>query len=57
MDVKWPVGEAELETLQRNSFLHFVHETNSANGLAADKTKKDAPASIAATGLALAAYS
>jgi hypothetical protein len=57
MDVKGPVGDAQLETLQRNSFLYFVHETNAANGLVADKTKKDAPASIAATGLALAAYS
>lgn len=56
MSFKESVGEAELGTLQHNSFLYFVHEANSANGLIADKTKKDAPASIAATGLALAAY-
>jgi hypothetical protein len=56
MSAKGPVSDTELETLQRDSFLYFVHEANSANGLVADKTKKDAPASIAATGLALAAY-
>ena len=48
--------EAELEILQRESFSYFVHETNPANGLVIDKTAPDWPASIAATGLALAAY-
>lgn len=48
--------EAELEILQRESFSYFVHETNPANGLVIDKTAPDWPASIAATGFALAAY-
>ena len=51
-----PVDEAELEALQRRTFDYFVHEANPANGLVIDKTKADWPASIAATGLALAAY-
>jgi hypothetical protein len=48
--------ETELEILQRETFSYFVHETNPANGLVIDKTAPDWPASIAATGLALAAY-
>ena len=46
----------EIETLQRESFGYFEHEVNSVNGLAIDKTASDSPASIAATGFALAAY-
>jgi len=45
-----------LEKLQRQSFSYFLHETNPANGLVVDKTAADWPASIAATGLALACY-
>jgi hypothetical protein len=48
--------EDELEILQRESFSYFVHEANPANGLVIDKTASDWPASIAATGFALAAY-
>ena len=48
--------EAELEMLQRESFNYFVHEANPANGLVIDKTAPNWPASIAATGFALAAY-
>lgn len=48
--------DAELETLQRETFGYFVHETNPVNGLVIDKTAANWPASIAATGLALAAY-
>ena len=48
--------DAELKLLQSESFSYFVHETNSANGLVIDKTAPDWPASIAATGFALAAY-
>ena len=47
---------AELEELQRETFDYFLHETNPANGLVIDKTAPDWPASIAATGLALACY-
>ncbi len=49
-------GDALLENLQRESFNYFLFETNPANGLVIDKTANDWPASIAATGLALAAY-
>jgi hypothetical protein len=49
-------ADEELERLQRDSFLYFLHEANPSNGLIADKTAADWPASIAATGLALASY-
>ncbi len=48
--------DAELEKLQRETFEYFLHETNPSNGLVIDKTAADWPASIAATGLALASY-
>lgn len=52
---KLPI-EAELEKLQYESFSYFLHETNPSNGLVLDKTAENWPSSIAATGLALAAY-
>ena len=48
--------EARLDALQRHAFDYFLHETNPANGLVADKSQPGAPASIAAVGFALAAY-
>jgi hypothetical protein len=48
--------EAELDALQRESFSYFLHEASTRNGLVIDKTAPDWPASIAATGFALAAY-
>ena len=48
--------DAELVKLQRDSFGYFLHEANPANGLVIDKTAPDWPASIAATGFALACY-
>ncbi len=51
-----PNVDAELEKLQRETFGYFLHETNPANGLVIDKTAPAWPASIAATGLALACY-
>jgi hypothetical protein len=48
--------DAELQKLQRETFGYFQHEANPDNGLIADKTAPDWPASIAATGLALACY-
>ncbi len=48
--------EAELHKLQRESFTYFLHEINPTNGLVLDKTAANWPASIAATGLALASY-
>lgn len=50
------MNDAELESLQRDTFSYFLHETNPHNGLVLDKTAPDWPASIAATGLALAVY-
>ena len=48
--------DADLENLQRETFDYFLHETNPANGLVIDRTDANWPASIAATGFALAAY-
>ena len=48
--------EAALEKLQHESFGYFLYEANPANGLVIDKNASDWPASIAATGLALACY-
>ena len=45
-----------LQNLQRKTFQYFLHEANAANGLIKDKTEKKSPASIAATGFALAIY-
>jgi hypothetical protein len=46
----------ELEKLQHESFNYFLYETNPVNGLVIDKNTENWPASIAATGLALASY-
>lgn len=56
MNSKRLTGDAGLEKLQHDSFNYFLYETNPANGLVIDKTETDWPASIAATGLALASY-
>ena len=45
-----------LRRLQQDSFTYFVHKTNPVNGLVLDKSHDGWPASIAAVGLALAAY-
>lgn len=50
------VPQRALDELQQESFSYFLHETNPGNGLVRDKTRKDWPASIAAVGMALAAY-
>ncbi|MDB5950973.1 MAG: hypothetical protein JWR65_2828 [Massilia sp.] len=47
---------AFLTGVQKDSFAYFVHEVNEANGLVADKTAHNWPASIAAVGMALAVY-
>jgi hypothetical protein len=56
MNTDRPSIDAELESLQRDTFDYFLRWTNPKNGLVLDKTAPDWPASIAATGLALAAY-
>jgi hypothetical protein len=45
-----------LDGIQRRAFDYFMQETNESNGLVRDKTSPDAPASIAAIGLALTNY-
>ena len=56
MNTNKPAVDMELEALQHDTFSYFLHETNPHNGLVRDKTASDWPASIAATGLALAGY-
>ena len=51
-----PIGPAELEKMQWETFRYFVKEANPRNGLIADKTAPGAPCSIAAVGLALSSY-
>jgi hypothetical protein len=45
-----------LDRLQRAAFGYFLDQTNPANGLVADTSRKDSPASIAVVGLALSVY-
>jgi hypothetical protein len=56
MNIDKPTVDAELESIQREAFRYFLHETNPQNGLVLDKTAPEWPASIAATGLGLAVY-
>lgn len=49
-----PDDDALLDRLQRERFEYFLKEVNPLNGLIADKTQEGWPASIAATGFALA---
>ncbi len=50
------IKNAMLDDIQRDTFKYFLNEVNPDNGLVADKTKQDWPASIAAVGMALSAY-
>jgi hypothetical protein len=45
-----------LDSLERAAFSYFVDEINPANGLVADTSRKNSPASIAVVGFALSAY-
>jgi hypothetical protein len=47
---------APLLKLQADSFRYFLHETDASTGLVRDSTHAGSPSSIAAVGLALAAY-
>ncbi|MCI0393525.1 MAG: hypothetical protein L0332_15465 [Chloroflexi bacterium] len=51
-----PLGQKELDQLQRDTFSYFARETNPANGLVPDNTRTGAPSSITAVGLGLSAY-
>lgn len=48
--------DVDLGNLQGDTFDYFLYEANPVNGLVVDKTAANWPASIAATGLALACY-
>jgi hypothetical protein len=48
------LDDIELNRLQLTTLKYYLHEVNPDNGLIRDKTDKNAPASIAAIGLALA---
>jgi len=50
------LGDKALAKLQRDTYGYFLKETNPENGLVPDNTRGGAPCSIAAVGLALAAY-
>ena len=55
-EVSPPRDEVLLDGLQRAAFGYFVRAANPANGLVADTSREDSPASIAVVGFALAAY-
>src|SRR5213082_3219280 len=48
--------DEDLGRLQWTTVEYYLHETNPVNGLVRDKTEPNAPASIAAIGMALATY-
>jgi len=50
------MSDKALETLERDTLGYFLNETNPRNGLVPDSTRTGAPCSIAAVGMALAAY-
>jgi len=50
------INEQSLDRLQRAAFGYFLQAINQANGLIADNSRENSPASIAAVGFALSAY-
>lgn len=48
--------EALLDEFQRAAFDYFLKKINPRNGLVADRTREDSPASIAVVGFALSSY-
>ena len=56
MKTKQNTRAGDLRRLQRQTFDYFLDQVNPANGLVRDRTAANWPASIAATGLALACY-
>ncbi len=45
------LGAAKLAKIQKSTFGYFLKETNPANGMVPDSTRKNSAASIAAIGL------
>jgi hypothetical protein len=54
-NIGFSVTEDDLARLQFSTVLYYLHETNPDNGLVRDKTDPNAPSSIAAVGMGLAA--
>lgn len=50
------MNEQTLDQLQRAAFGYFLQAVNPANGLIADNSRENAPASIAVAGFALSVY-
>ncbi|MGZ4997723.1 MAG: glucoamylase family protein [Methylobacter sp.] len=50
------INEQRLDQLQRAAFGYFLESVNPANGLIADNSRENSPASIAVVGFALSAY-
>ncbi len=50
------INEQRLDQLQRAAFGYFLQAVNPANGLIADTSRENSPASIAVVGFALSAY-
>ncbi len=50
------MNENSVDRLQRDTFAYFPNESNRANGMVPDNTRKDSHASITPIGFALAAY-
>src|ERR1051325_2493711 len=55
-NLREPYGDEEIADLERATFGYFDQYTNHELGLVRDSTKKDAPATIAGSGLALTCY-
>ena len=55
-NVPLTLTDNDLHALERKTFRYFWSETNGHNGLLADNTLGDVPASIAGVGMALAVY-
>ena len=51
-----PMTQQTLDQLQRGAFSYFLQAVNPANGLIADTTRDNSPASIGVVGFALSAY-
>ncbi len=52
----WATDDELLDRFQRAAFGYFLAEVNPENGLVADTSREQAPASIAVTGFALSCY-
>src|SRR5512140_3519093 len=55
-EVSTPADEVLLDGLQHAAFGYFLRAVNPSNGLVADTSREDSPASIAVVGFALASY-